>query len=105
MWKILNDIIEKIGYPTVEKVGEEASEAAWLIIEHSIGQPNFMRKCAELLEKAVCENKASPINLAYLTDRITVFEGRSQFYGTQFDWDKNAELSANPFDNLYKGHL
>jgi len=40
--------------------------------------------------------------LAYLTDRITVFEGRSQFYGTQFDWDKNAELSANPFDNLYK---
>jgi len=54
MWKILNDIIEKIGYPTVEKVGEEASEAAWLIIEHSIGQPNFMRKCAELLEKAVC---------------------------------------------------
>lgn len=36
--KILNDIIEAIGYPTIDKVGKEASEAAWLVIQHSIGQ-------------------------------------------------------------------
>ena len=72
--KILNEIIEKIGYPTIDKVGKEASEATWLVIQHSIGQPNFMRKCAELLEKAVDENKADAMNFAYLTDRIAVSE-------------------------------
>jgi hypothetical protein len=28
--KTLNEIIDKIGYPTTEKVGKEASEATWL---------------------------------------------------------------------------
>ena len=99
---ILNEIIDTIGYPTIEKVGKEANEATWLVIQHSIGQPNFMKKCKKLLEKAVSENKANRRNLAYLTDRIAVFEDKPQHYGTQFDWDKNGELSPNPFDDLTK---
>lgn len=97
--KILNGIIDAIGYPTIEKVGKEATEATWLVIQHSIGQPWFMRKCAELLERAVTEHKADPINLAYLTDRIAVLEGRPQRYGTQFDWDETGRLSPNRVDN------
>jgi hypothetical protein len=100
--KILNDIIDTIGYPTIYKVGKEANEATWLVIQHSIGQPEFMKKCVTLLEIAVSENKADPINLAYLTDRIAVFEGKHQLHGTQFDWDENGELSPNLFDNLYQ---
>lgn len=50
---VLNDIIDSIGYPTLDKVGKEANEAAWMIIQHSIGQPAFMKKCKKLLEKAV----------------------------------------------------
>ena len=98
--EILNEIIDTIGYPTIDKVGKEANEATWLVIQHSIGQPGFMKKCAKLLENAVSENKATPINLAYLTDRIAVFEDKQQLYGTQFDWDKNGELSSNLFDDL-----
>ncbi|ASW76398.1 hypothetical protein IQ37_07170 [Chryseobacterium piperi] len=100
--KSLNSIIETIGYPTIDKVGKEASEAAWLIIQHSIGQPSFMKKCAELLKNAVDEQKADVVNLAYLTDRIAVLEGRSQLYGTQFDWNENGELVPNPFDDVVK---
>lgn len=100
--KILSDIIDKIGYPTKNKVGEEASEAAWLVIQHSIGQPEFMKKCLNLLEVAVSENEANPKKMAYLTDRIAVFEGKPQLYGTQFDWDVNGNLSPNIFDNLTK---
>jgi len=100
--KILNDIIDDIGYPTVDKVGKEASEAAWLIIQHAIAQPHFMKKCLKLLEEAVCEHKANPINLAYLTDRIAVFEGKPQLYGTQFDWDENGQLNPQPIDDLAK---
>lgn len=99
---LLNDIIAVIGYPTIDKVGQEASEAAWLIIQHSIGQPSFMRKCAVLLKDAVDENRVDPKNLAFLTDRIAIFEGEPQLYGTQFDWNENGELMPNLFDNLIK---
>ena len=100
--KVLRQIMEKIGYPTRDKVGKEANSAAWLIIQHAIGQPAFMKKSAELLEKAVQENKANPIELAYLTDRIAIFEGQPQLYGTQFDWDEDGKISPNQLDDLAK---
>lgn len=100
--KILDTIINAIGYPTTDKVGKEANEAAWLIIQHSIEKPKFMRKCAKLLEIAVRERKANPKSLAYLTDRIAVLEGTPQLYGTQFDWDEDGMLSPNHFDDFSK---
>ncbi len=96
----LNKIIALIGYPTIEKVGKEASEAAWLVIQHSIGNPVFMKKCAQLLKIETDKNKVDQKNLAYLTDRIAVFEGNPQLYGTQFDWDKNGQLNPNLYDDL-----
>lgn len=100
--ELLNQIIDSIGYPTIDKVGKEASEAAWLIVQHSIAQPAFMKKCLKLLTEAVDEKKASPINLAYLSDRIAVFEGKPQHYGTQFDWNKNGELCPQAYDERNK---
>lgn len=100
--RLLEEIIDNIGYPTIDKVGAEASEAAWLIIQHSIGRPKFMKKCAGLLEKAVQENKAKIIHLAYSIDRIAVFEGKLQLYGTQFDWNENGDLSPHPLDDVTK---
>lgn len=100
--QLLEGIIDKIGYPSIDKVGKEASEAAWLVIQHAIGKPGFLRRCLNLLEDAVNENKADPQNLAHLTDRIAVFEDRLQLYGTQFDWDTAGQLSPNPFDDIRK---
>ncbi len=100
--EILEEIIDHIGYPTTEKVGIEASEAAWLVIQHAIGSPDFMRKCLKLLENSVSKTKVETINMAYLSDRIAVFEGRPQLYGTQFDWDENGQLSPNIYDDLNK---
>ncbi len=96
---MLDKIMDKIGFPTIDHVGVEASEAAWLVVQHAIGLPTFMRKCGALLEKAVNESKASSIGLAYLQDRIAVFESKPQLYGTQFDWDANGKLSPNEVDN------
>lgn len=98
--KVLNEIINDIGYPTITKVGKEGSEAAWLVIQHAIEQPRFMKKCKQLLQIAVHENEADPKSLAYLSDRIAVFEGKPQLYGTQFDWDEDGKLSPNAFDDL-----
>jgi hypothetical protein len=78
------------------KVGEKASEATWLIIQHAISKPNFMKKCADLLSQEIELGNASKKDWVYLTDRIAVLSNRKQFYGTQFDWDEYGELNPNP---------
>lgn len=98
----LNEIIDEIGFPTIEKVGIEGSESAWLIIQHSISKPDFMKKCLKLLENVALEKKVYEKNFASLSDRINVLEGKPQLYGTQFDWDKNGNLSPNKYDDLLK---
>jgi hypothetical protein len=98
----LEGIINQIGYPTIDKVGKEANEAAWLIIQHAISQPGFMKKCAELLSIEVSLKNTDPKQLAYLTDRIAVFEDKLQLFGTNFDWDENGELNPNNYDDLIK---
>lgn len=95
----LERIMEEIGYPTISKVGAAANDAAWLVIQHAISQPAFMRKSAALLAEAVAEKEAQAIHLAYLTDRIAVFTGAPQRYGTQFDWDEEGRLSPQPYDD------
>ncbi|MFA6245464.1 MAG: DUF6624 domain-containing protein [Mucilaginibacter sp.] len=79
----LEEIIDAIGYPTRSKVGQEASEAAWLIVQHAISEPALMKRCYALIAEA--GDDVSPQNQAYLYDRICYFEGRPQKYGTQFD--------------------
>lgn len=98
----LDEIIEKIGFPTIDKVGSEASAAAWLIVQHAIGQPAIMRKCLSLLEDATQQAKVNPVHVAYLYDRIAVFENRLQLYGTAFDWDEAGNMSPMPYDDIDK---
>ena len=94
---LLEEILDRIGYPGTEKVGAEANEAAWLIVQHAIGRPAFQRNYLALLEQA--GEETAPRQLAYLSDRIAVFEGRPQRYGTQFDWDEEGQLSPQPVDD------
>lgn len=99
---VLNSIINQIGYPTPLKVGKKASEAAWILIQHAIEQPVFIKNCLKLLEIEATKNKIYSKNLAYLSDRIAVFENRLQLYGTQFDWDANGIMNPYKIDCLIK---
>ncbi len=100
--KRLDEIIEEIGYPSIDKVGDEGSAAAWLIIQHAISLPRFMKRCLGLLESAVRDGHAKPMQAAYLSDRIASFQDLPQQYGTQFDWDENGNMSPKPYDDLDK---
>ena len=89
----LERIIHGFGWPGVEKVGKEGNEAAWTIVQHAIGEPDFMYKCRAALREALKTGDSTPQQLAYLEDRIHFFERRPQKYGTQFDWDSEGNLS------------
>jgi hypothetical protein len=87
------------GWPTVAEVGEEGQRAAWLIVQHAISLPQFQRQCLALLQAAVTRGKAPAWQVAMLTDRIRILEGRPQLYGTQFDWDANGQMSPLPIED------
>ena len=81
----LRSIITEHGWPDVERVGDEGAEAAWLIAQHAIGEPDFMRLCRQLLDEASAAGRVPMWQFAYIDDRIRVFEGKPQRYGTQID--------------------
>lgn len=95
----LDAIIEQHGWPGKSLVGEEATDAAWLVLQHAIGNPALQRKCLPLLKESVKLGEIKAFQVACLEDRICVFEGRPQRYGTQFDWDVNGVMSAHPLQD------
>jgi len=94
----LERILERAGWPGTNLVGKDGSEAAWIIVQHAIGLPDFQRRCLALLEDAAARGEAPAWQPAYLADRIRTLEGRPQIYGTQFDWDDQGEMSPLPIE-------
>jgi hypothetical protein len=79
----LRQIIAVFGWPGVLLVGEKGARAAWRIALHSISEPQFMRQCRDLIEAASQRQDAPRWQFALIDDRIRVYEGRPQRYGTQ----------------------
>ncbi len=93
----LREIIEEVeGWPGYRLVGPEGSEAAFLIAQHDVGNPQLVRRCRELYAAAVEIADADPRRLAYLDDRIRYLEGRCQRYGTHLGWNTEGELGPWP---------
>ncbi len=78
----LKKILQRYGWPGIDLVGREGAEAAFLIVQHST-DTLFQRACLPLLRTACEHGQASGDNLALLTDRVLVRDGRPQLYGTQ----------------------
>jgi hypothetical protein len=77
-------ILEQKGWPGVAMVGTRGAHNAWLLVQHADEDLAFQRSALALLEQAVARKDASAADLAYLTDRVLVNEGKPQRYGTQF---------------------
>lgn len=88
----LQAVIDEIGWPAQEQVGEEASQAAWLIVQHAISLPQFMKSTLALMHEQKTMRTIDPVALAFLSDRIAMFEGSPQLYGTQFVDDERGRL-------------
>lgn len=94
----LQAIIAQIGWPTERLVGEAAAKAAWLIVQHAISKPEFQRACLALLAEAAREQMVPLWQPAMLEDRIRVFEGLPQRYGTQLKPDAQGNLQPHAIE-------
>lgn len=94
----LQKLIEQIGWPAQEQVGEEASQAAWLIVQHAISLPDLMKQALALMEAQQTTRTIDLVNLAFLADRIAMYTDQPQLYGTQFVSDEQRQLVPHQLD-------
>ena len=93
----LTVILDELGvWPGFTLVGEDGSEAAFIIGQHDIANPPLIRRCRDLYRAAVATNEAAPARLAALEDRIRYFEGREQAYGTHWGWNRAGQFGPWP---------
>jgi hypothetical protein len=75
----VEEIIAKYGYPGKTLVGEPTNEAAWYVIQHS-------KKIADyflMIQEAGASNEIPFTKVAMMHDRMLMYEGKEQLYGTQ----------------------
>jgi hypothetical protein len=80
----MKEIVDKHGWPGKSLVGATGAQDAWLLVQHADRDPAFQKRCLELMTPLVATGEVSGVNVAYLTDRVRVADGKPQVYGTQF---------------------
>lgn len=91
-------IIAQHGWPTIGLVGKEASQAAFLIIQHA--DLAEQKKYFPLLKEAADKNEARKSEVAMLEDRILMREGKKQIYGSQLRTnDATGKLELYPIED------
>ncbi len=80
----LRELIAIHGWPAEDIAGEDGAKAAWFIVQHAVGEPEFQRQSLKLLLECAALGKAPAWHAAYLEDRIAMQEGRPQRFGTQW---------------------
>ena len=81
----LREIVEAHGWPTFERVGARAASAAVLTAQYAGHDPDFMERAIELMTPLARTGEVSPPYVALLTDRLRVYRGQDQLFGTQVE--------------------
>jgi hypothetical protein len=78
----LRQIVDCHGWPGRRLVGDDGAAAAWLLALHADSDRDFQRNCLALLSEAAANGDADPRQVAWLTDRLLLADGKDQHFGT-----------------------
>jgi Family of unknown function (DUF6624) len=78
--------------PENHLVREEACDAAWMIVQHDIGEPEFMRSMMAVFKREAARGELNAKWGALTEDRIRMFEERPQLYATNMNWNERGEM-------------
>lgn len=96
--QLLDEMVEKHGWPGIYVAGADGAHAAFLIAQHAISLPGLQKRWLELMNKAAGRGEIEAWQPAMMHDRICYFENRPQRFGTQFDWDCEGQMSPWPLE-------
>ena len=94
----LTEILEREGWPDVRVVGEEASKAVFLVLQHADldTQVKFLPLLREATQAGAMKSTALPM----LEDRVCMRQGRDQIYGSQLTRGANGEAMLWPIEDV-----
>lgn len=96
--KRMHEVVERSGWPTRSKVGDDGSQAAWLLVQHADADHAFQHRCLDLMQ-AADRGEVSGESIALLTDRVRLAEGKKQLYGTQVRGDCTTGYALLPTED------
>jgi hypothetical protein len=85
----VTEILDQYGWVGANKVGGQANQTLFLVIQHSDLQTQ--QKYLPIMREAVKNNNASGSALALLEDRVALGEGKKQIYGSQIGYDMETD--------------
>ena len=87
--KKINLILDNYGWIKKSKIGTKASEAFFYTIQHS--DIELMEKWYPEFKQLADTDEANKRHCAMMEDRLLMWKGKKQIYGTQYQVDKNGE--------------
>lgn len=90
----LDKIVEVHGWPGRALAGEKGAEGAFLVVQHA--DLAHQKKYFPLLSKAASAGELNRGSLALLEDRILMYEGKKQIYGSQTRTNAKGTLEIYP---------
>jgi hypothetical protein len=87
----LGEIVAFHGWPTRDLVGADAAQGAFVVVQHAGHDPKFQNLCLALMVDQVEQGQLPAAYVALLTDRIRLFAGQPQVFGTQMTFAESAD--------------
>jgi hypothetical protein len=81
-------VLDEHGWPGRSMVGEDGAQAAFILAQHADRDRPLQKRCLKSMQRAPA-GEVQPQNMAYLTDRVLLAEGKPQRYGTQVEFLKS----------------
>jgi hypothetical protein len=78
-------IIDKYGWLGPDEIGDQCNTALFMVIQHA--ELSTQQRYLPMMRAAELKAKIKARHLAMLEDRVNVFTGKKQIYGSQIFWD------------------
>lgn len=90
----IREILGRRSWPSPDEVGERASMAVFLVIQH--GDSLMRATYLPVMREAVKRGAARPEDLALVEDRVLTDQGKPQLYGSQVRIDSTGKAKFFP---------
>ena len=91
----LKSRVARAGWFDIANYGVAADQAAWLMVQHADGDPEYQAYIVSVLAPKANSGETNSQNFAYLSDRVSVRAGAPQAYGTQMECVDGEWLAPN----------
>jgi DNA-dependent RNA polymerase auxiliary subunit epsilon len=95
----LRSDIEQNGWVTIRDHGADASEDAFLLLQHATHDIEFMEMMVDPFNEMRLVGDVDPSDYALLYDRVATLTGGAQRYGTQWGCANGSAIQLGPIED------